>query len=75
MRVEHGTYTDAQAATSGDTWPEASKVYTNDVDDVDVTFTLRDNTQVTVHVYRGTLIPLVTKSASWTGGKALILLR
>ncbi len=75
MRVEHGTYTSAQAVASGETWSPASKVYTNNLNDIDVTFTLVDDTTVMMHVYRGTVLPLVTKSASWTGAGSLVVLR
>lgn len=75
MRIEHGTYTVAEEYTSGETWSPASKVYTNDLNDVDVTFTLNDGSTVTMHVYRGTVLPIVTKSASWAGSGTLVVLR
>lgn len=75
MRIEHGTYTVAEEYSSGQTWSPASKVYTNDLNDVDVTFTLNDDTTIVMHVYRGTVLPLVTKSASWTGSGTLVVLR
>ncbi len=75
MRVEHGTYTVAEQYSSGSQWKLASKVYTNDLNDLDVTFTLSDGTSVVIHVYRGTVLPLVTKSATWTGGGSLVVFR
>lgn len=74
MRVDHGTYTMAHEIGSGDTWDAASKIYTNDVNDEDVTFTLTDGSQVVVHVYRGTIIPLVTTGATWSNGGSMVIL-
>lgn len=83
MRIEHGTYTVAHAVASGVEYPPdpltgepvASKVYTNDVDNVQVTFTLEDDTIVTLTVYKGTILPLVTKKAIYSGSGTLVILR
>ena len=75
MRVEHGTYTQAEAANTGVGYDLASKIYTNDVDDVAVTFTLKDDSSVTMTVYKGTIIPLITKQATYGGSGTLIVLR
>ena len=83
MRIEHGTYTVAFAIESGEEYPPdtltenplASKVYTNDVDNVQVTFTLEDDTTVTLTVYKGTILPLVTKKAVHASGGTLVGLR
>ena len=48
-----------------------SKIYTNDVSG-SVDFTLSDNTIITLEVYAGTMIPLVTKKSSVSN---LIVLR
>ena len=75
MRVEHGTYTQAEEATTGVEYDLASKIYTNDVDNVQVTFVLRDDTIVTMTVYKSTIIPLVTKQATYSASGTLIVLR
>lgn len=75
MKLEHGTYTLAISVTSGQDYPLSSKIYTNDVDNTSVTFTLEDDTTVTMTVYKGTIIPLVTKKASYSTAGTLIALR
>ncbi len=75
MRVEHGTYTQAEVASNSVEYDLASKIYTNDVDNVSVTFTLKDDTSVTMTVYKGTIIPLVTKQANYSSSGTLIVLR
>lgn len=78
MKIEHGTYTEAFAINSGDTYSRASKLYTNDIPDgTEVTLTLSDNSSVVIIAYEGTVIPLVTIGASWTavGSETLIGLR
>ena len=73
MRIEHGTYTVAEEVTSGQDYPLSSKIYTNDVDNASVTFTLEDDSTVTMTVYKGTIIPLVTKQATYVGGTLIAL--
>tara|TARA_B100001123_G_scaffold425554_1_gene538542 strand:- start:1477 stop:1725 length:249 start_codon:yes stop_codon:yes gene_type:complete len=82
MRVEHGTYTQAIALSSGVAYDECSKIYVNDVpDETVVEFTLRGATAedmssvVSLTVFNGTIIPLVTKKAVWSGSGTLIGLR
>tara|TARA_B100001093_G_scaffold515960_1_gene593589 strand:- start:1334 stop:1558 length:225 start_codon:yes stop_codon:yes gene_type:complete len=73
MRIEHGTYTVADQITSGVEYPLSSKIYTNDVDNTSVTFLLEDDTTVTMTVYKGTILPLVTKQANYAGGTLIAL--
>lgn len=78
MKVEHGTYTEATIVNSGDSYPRASKIYTNDIPDgTEVTLTLQDGSTVMIIAYEGTVIPLVSISATWsvTGAETLIALR
>ena len=73
MKIEHGTYTVAHTIVSDQAYELSSKIYTNDVNDVDVTFTLQDDSVVTLKVYKGTVLPLVTKKAVWTSGTLIAL--
>lgn len=70
MKIEHGTYTEAHKAVNSVLYPGIfSKIYTNDIDaGTTVTFMDANGDDIDVICGPGSILPLVTKMATWPVG-------